>query len=478
MNKSDKSVLVIGMNGIGLMPTTPRKARILLKQKKAKVVRKMPFTIRLLYKTGSATQHVELGIDTGSQHIGVAVNVGNKVLQKSEHELRSTMEKRVLNEKRKAQRNFRRYRKTEYRHPKFKQHTKYVYVKEAVTRNKHKTHWVKISNGYGSNREEGWLPPSIKQKIDMHIMIIRRYQEALPLDTNTNIEIARFDIQKINEPAIEGVGYQMGRMYQHENLKAYVLWKYGYRCPICGTKFGTRRKSDGLMCLPQMHHKGFRSKGATNNPDAYMAVCSVDHNAAAHGDGGVLDKIRKAEGKKVRGQRDMTFMNILRKRIWEAFPDATYTYGNITNADRKAIGLSKTHANDAVAIAMHKQILSGVHTVEDASSTTYYKQVRKKKRSLHEATARKGRKVPNTTAKRNSKNTKFVTTNGNQYFLRDRVEYNKQKGWIAGFSGNSNCRIQTMDGKYLSQPEKTYTTINLADVKVLNHNNNWIVESR
>ena len=90
MNRSDKSVLVIGMNGIGLMPTTPRKARILIRQKKAKVVRKMPFTIRLLYKTGSATQHVELGIDTGSQHIGVAVVADNKVLQKSEHVLRST----------------------------------------------------------------------------------------------------------------------------------------------------------------------------------------------------------------------------------------------------------------------------------------------------------------------------------------------------------------------------------------------------
>ena len=33
--KTDKFVLVIGMNGLGLMPTTPQKARILLKEKKA-----------------------------------------------------------------------------------------------------------------------------------------------------------------------------------------------------------------------------------------------------------------------------------------------------------------------------------------------------------------------------------------------------------------------------------------------------------
>ena len=64
--KSNKSVLVIGMTGVGLMPTTPRKARILIQAGKAKVHRKTPFTIRLLYKTGSATQETVLGIDTGS----------------------------------------------------------------------------------------------------------------------------------------------------------------------------------------------------------------------------------------------------------------------------------------------------------------------------------------------------------------------------------------------------------------------------
>ena len=40
-------VLVIGNNGHGLMPTTERKARILLKEKKAVVVRKVPYTRRL-----------------------------------------------------------------------------------------------------------------------------------------------------------------------------------------------------------------------------------------------------------------------------------------------------------------------------------------------------------------------------------------------------------------------------------------------
>jgi hypothetical protein len=41
------AVYVLNMRGQPLMPTTPRKARILLKEEKAQVVRRAPFTIQL-----------------------------------------------------------------------------------------------------------------------------------------------------------------------------------------------------------------------------------------------------------------------------------------------------------------------------------------------------------------------------------------------------------------------------------------------
>ena len=40
-------VFVLNMRGEPLMPTTQRKARILLKEKKAKIVKYNPFTIQL-----------------------------------------------------------------------------------------------------------------------------------------------------------------------------------------------------------------------------------------------------------------------------------------------------------------------------------------------------------------------------------------------------------------------------------------------
>lgn len=76
------------MRGQALMPCSPRKARILLRQKKAKVVDYRPFTIQLCYPTGEAKQEVIIGIDQGARHIGIAVISQGKILAKGEVELR------------------------------------------------------------------------------------------------------------------------------------------------------------------------------------------------------------------------------------------------------------------------------------------------------------------------------------------------------------------------------------------------------
>ena len=54
-----------------LMPCKPSKARKLLKEGKAKVIRKTPFTIKLLYGSSGYTQPIIAGMDTGSKVIGV-----------------------------------------------------------------------------------------------------------------------------------------------------------------------------------------------------------------------------------------------------------------------------------------------------------------------------------------------------------------------------------------------------------------------
>ena len=77
------------------MPCSQRKARILLKEGKAKIIGYKPFTIQLLQATGETTQEVHLGVDTGAKHIGIAATSGNKVLVKGEIELRDDIHKNM-----------------------------------------------------------------------------------------------------------------------------------------------------------------------------------------------------------------------------------------------------------------------------------------------------------------------------------------------------------------------------------------------
>ena len=84
-------VYVLGMDGDPLDPTHPAKARILLKQNKAKVVRRLPFTIKLTYKIKNPKkQKYTLGVDTGFFKLGTAViNEKDEVVYLSEVTLRN-----------------------------------------------------------------------------------------------------------------------------------------------------------------------------------------------------------------------------------------------------------------------------------------------------------------------------------------------------------------------------------------------------
>ena len=49
-------VYVLNKHSKPLMPCSPRKARLLLRDKKAKVIKKYPFTIQLLYGSSGYRQ--------------------------------------------------------------------------------------------------------------------------------------------------------------------------------------------------------------------------------------------------------------------------------------------------------------------------------------------------------------------------------------------------------------------------------------
>ena len=107
-------VYVISKDNKPLMPCSNAIARLLLKQKKAKVKRRCPFTIKLLYDTTTYIQDLTLGVDTGSSHIGAAVSdsKGN-ILYMSDVKIRNNIADKMT--RRAKYRRNRRNRKTRYR---------------------------------------------------------------------------------------------------------------------------------------------------------------------------------------------------------------------------------------------------------------------------------------------------------------------------------------------------------------------------
>lgn len=112
-------VYVISKDGQPFMPTSRfGKVRRLLKNKKAKVVRSCPFTIKLLYEPETlVVQEVVLGQDTSSKYVGTACVSNNKVSYQSETTLRDDIKKKM--DRRRGFRRNRRQRKTRYRKPRF-----------------------------------------------------------------------------------------------------------------------------------------------------------------------------------------------------------------------------------------------------------------------------------------------------------------------------------------------------------------------
>ena len=119
-------VYVISKNGQPLMPTK-RSGKVyrLLKTKKARVVRRCPFTIQLLYELETLiVQEVILGQDTSSKHIGTACIANSEVVYQSQVELRDDIKQKM--DSRRQARMFRRSRKTRYRKPRFLNAGSYV----------------------------------------------------------------------------------------------------------------------------------------------------------------------------------------------------------------------------------------------------------------------------------------------------------------------------------------------------------------
>ena len=375
------------------MPTENHaKVRVLLKQQKAKIVHRCPFTIQLLYDSTDYTQPVSLGIDAGSRHIGVSATTETKVLYEADVTLRNDIVD-LLSTRREARRT-RRSRKTRYRKPRFNNRI----------------------------RKDGWLAPSIQQKVDTHLTVVHKATEILPVNSIT-VETASFDIQKIKNPDISGTGYQQGEQLDFWNVREYVLFRDGHKCQCCKGK-----SKDPVL---NVHHIESRKTGG-NAPNNLITLCETCHKGYHNGTVSLPKNIRR--GMKF---NDAAFMGIMRwtffNRVKETYEPlgimVNMTYGYITKNTRIEHNLPKDHFINARCISGHPDAVSD-------GTVFYQKKVRCHNRQIHKQKILKGG-----IRKRNQ--APYLVKG---FRLFEKVKYHGKQYFIFGRRSSGFFDIRTLDG--------------------------------
>lgn len=410
-------VYVISQNGKPLMPTEHHgKVRRLLKRKRAKVIRLTPFTIQLLYGTGSErVQPVALGVDTGFDTAGYSASTEKKVLFEAEEEMRTDIPQ-LLTERR-EKRCARRNRKTRYREARFDNRRK----------------------------PEGWLPTSIEAKLVAHQNTVRFIASLLPV-SKIIIETAAFDIQKIRNPEIGGEEYQQGEQMGFWNTREYVLYRDGHECRLCGGK-----RKDPVL---EVHHKIRRIDGGSDRPENLVTLCSTCHGLLHQGD--IKTDFTKPKGYKAEALMSVMRWELLRRLRAEYGEECvSMTFGYITKNTRIRNGLEKSHRVDARCIAGHP----------DAASSEEWHEMRKLRchnRKIHKDTIlRGGIRKKNQTEK---------TIGG--FGLWDTVRYEGTLCYIHGRRSSGYFDIRKLDGT------KVHPAVHYRKLTLVERTNTRLMERR
>ena len=408
-------VYVINKNGQPLMPTENHaKVRVLLKSGKAKVVKKCPFTIQLLYDSTNHTQKVTLGVDSGSRHIGISATTKDKVLFEADVELRNDIVD--LLSTRRELRHSRRNRKIRYRKPRFD----------------------------NRKRKDGWLAPSVQQKVDSHLTMIEKVRKILPI-SDIVVEVASFDIQKIKNPSISGAEYQQGEQLDFWNVREYVLFRDGYTCQCCKGK-----SKDKIL---NVHHIESRKTGG-DAPNNLITLCETCHTGYHKGTVKLPKTIHRGMS-----FRDATFMGIMRwafyNKLKEIYPNVSLTYGYITKHTRIENDLPKDHYIDARCISGNPKAVS-------SGEVFYYKKVRCHNRQIHKAKILKGG-----IKKRNQ-----APYEVKGFRLYDKVLWKGQKCFIFGRRSTGRMDLRLLDGTHIN------ASVGYKNLKLLNMCSNYLIEQK
>ncbi len=345
-------VFVLEIRYRPLNPIHPAQARQLLRNGKAAIFKRFPFTIILKEsrpespfgfssfdstetaktRTASPASPLRLKIDPGAKTTGIALvnDVTGEVVFAAELKHRGFAIRDALTSRRQLRRS-RRNRKTRYRQPRFLNRT----------------------------RPEGWLAPSLQSRVDNIKTWVERLIKLAPIAAISQ-ELVRFDMQLMRNPDIQGKEYQQGTLAGYET-REFLLEKWDRQCAYCGVKN-----------IPlQIEHIHPRAKGGSNSITNLTLSCEKCNTKK--GTSYIKDFLKKDPSKLtkilVQAKRPLADAAAVNTTRWALFRTLKETglpvetgSGGLTKFNRSQHKLEKTHWLDAACVGQStpKLIVKGV----------------------------------------------------------------------------------------------------------------------
>ena len=307
-----------------LEPCHPATARRLLKEGKAAVFKRYPFTIilkRCVIELELRTGEYQLCIDPGSKTTGIAiVDSDRNIVFAAELEHRGVAIKKNI-ETRAGFRRGRRTRNLRYRKPRFLNRT----------------------------RPKGWVPPSLMSRVFNIETWVNRLCKVYPI-TNLAYEMVKFDMQLMDNPEISGIEYQQGTLQGYE-VREYLLEKHSRKCAYCAKKD-----------IPlEIEHIIPKARGGSNRISNLTLACQPCNTKKGKllpteiEDSAFRKKVEASSKKAKQTLKDASSVNTIRWKIAETlrgteFP-IVYGTGGKTKFHRTKSGLPKAHYYDAACIS-------------------------------------------------------------------------------------------------------------------------------
>ena len=315
------------------MPCKPAKARHLLRDGKAKVVKRKPFTIQLLWNCEENVQEVRCGIDKGCKVTGIACIGNGEILFSANIKHRNP----VALQQKDGCKTFVEVRAERRR----------------ARRNRHRWHRKPRFNNRASSKRSGRLPPTIR----MNVMEVVRVVNQIPLPiSHITVEDVAVDIRKISNPDIKGSEYQQSNRLD-ENLRLACLIRDNFTCQKCKKQRTTSSYRGKQAVRLEAHHIVWTSRGGKDSIHNLITLCEDCHDKVHSA--GESGKVKIKGGKIVTGmdgfsdkiaQRTMQGKSLMYQELEKIAP-VSKVYGYQTASFRKALSLPKEHWIDAVCLA-------------------------------------------------------------------------------------------------------------------------------